>query len=271
MRNGRRPPDTIVLIHGPWLTPRSWEGWAERYARRGYRVLVPAWPGMEAEVEALNADPSPIAQLTVDRVVNHYEQVVLGLERPPLIVGHSFGGTVTQVLLDRGLGAAGVGIAPAAVMAVDDLPLSSAKTAAPGSSQVAGGVIGLPPKAFHDAFANTMSRQASDAIHARYHVPAPTAMLSKDAFANVSPDAPARLDPRRERRAPLLLVSFGEDCLVRPSVVRPYQREGDEVIEILEFRGRPHYHAAPGWEEVADQALDWLVKHVAASGLAGPV
>ena len=243
------------------MTPRSWEGWAERYAGRGYRVLAPAWPGMEVEVEALNADPSPIAALTVERVVNHYEQVVLGLERPPLIVGHSFGGAFTQVLLDRGLGAAGLGIAPATVMAVEDLPLSSARTAAPGLGQVAGGVVALTPKVFHRAFTNTLSREASDAIHARQHVPAPTAMLSKDAFANVSPDAPAGLNPRRERRAPLLLVRFGQDRLVPASVVRPYQREGDEVVAILEVPGRPHYHAAPGWEAVADQALDWLVEH----------
>jgi len=259
MTNGNSTPDTIVLIHGLWLTPRSWERWADRYTSRGFRVLAPAWPGMEAEVEALNADPSPIARLTVERVVNHYERVVLGLDRPPLIVGHSFGGAVTQVLLDRGLGAAGLSIAPATV------------TAVPGSGQVTGGVVALTPEAFHHAFTNTMSREASDAVHARQHVPAPTAMLSKDAFANVSPDAPTGRDTRREHRAPLLLVRFGQDRLVPPSAVRPYQREGDEVIEILEFRGRPHYHAAPGWEEVADQALDWLVKHVAASGLAGPV
>ena len=256
MRNGSRPPDTIVMIHGPWLTPRSWEGWAERYSRRGYHVLAPAWPGMEVEVEALNADPSPIAPLTVDRVVNHYERVVLGLDRPPLIVGHSFGGTVAQVLLDRGLGTAGLGMASATVLAVGDL------------GRFAGGeVVALTPAAFHDAFANTMSRQASDAIHARYSVPAPRAMLRRDAFANVYPDAPSRRDPRREPRSPLLLASFGEDRLVRPPAVRPYQ-EDDEITTMLTFPGRPHYPAAPGWEEVADQALDWLVEHAGVAGRA---
>jgi pimeloyl-ACP methyl ester carboxylesterase len=258
MRNGSRPPDTIVLIHGPWLSPRSWEGWAERYSRRGYHVLVPAWPGMEVEVEALNADPSPIARLTADRVVNHYEQVVLGLDRPPLIVGHSFGGTVTQVLLDRGLGAAGLGMASATVLAVGDL-----------GRFAAGGVVALTPARFHQAFTNTMSRQDSDAVHARYHVPAPRAMLSGDAFANAHPDAPARPDPRREPRAPLLLIEFGEDRLVRPSSVRPCQ-EDDGVTAMLRFPGRPHYPAAPGWEEVADQTLDWLVEHAGAAGRAGP-
>ena len=258
MRNGGRPPDTIVLIHGPWLTPRSWEGWAERYNRRGYHVRVPAWPGMEGEVEALNADPSPIAQLTVDRVVNHYEWVVLGLDRPPLIVGHSFGGTVTQVLLDRGLGAAGVAMASATVLAVGDL------------GRLAGGeVVALTPAGFHEAFANTMSRQDSDAVHARYHVPAPRALLRRDAFANVCSDAPSGRDPRREPRAPLLLASFGEDRLVRPPAVRPDQ-EDDEITAMLTFPGRPHYPAAPGWEEVADRALDWLLEHAGVAGRAEP-
>jgi pimeloyl-ACP methyl ester carboxylesterase len=253
MRNGSRPPDTIVLIHGPWLTPRSWEGWADRYCRRGYQVLAPAWPGMEVEVEALNADPSPIALLTADRVVNHHEQLVLGLDRPPLIVGHSFGGTVTQVLLDRGLGAAGLAMASATVLAVGD----------PG--RFAGGeVVALTPATFHEAFANTVSRQDSDAIHARCHVPAPRAMLTRDAFADVYSDAPSRRDPRREPRAPLLLVSFGQDRLVRSPAVRPYH-EDDEITAMLTFPRQPHYPAAPGWEEVADQALDWLVEHAGRS------
>src|ERR671933_116546 len=84
MSTGGEPPDTIVLVHGLWLTPRSWGRWADGYTSRGYRVLAPAWPGMEGEVEALNADPSPIARLTVDRIVDHYEDIVLGLDRPPI-------------------------------------------------------------------------------------------------------------------------------------------------------------------------------------------
>ena len=54
-------PDTIVLVHGLWMTPRSWEKWVERYEGRGFRVLAPAYPGLEVDVEALREDPSPIA------------------------------------------------------------------------------------------------------------------------------------------------------------------------------------------------------------------
>jgi pimeloyl-ACP methyl ester carboxylesterase len=193
MGNENGTPDTIVLIHGLWLTPRSWEQWVERYASRGYRVLAPSWPGMEAEVEALNADPSPIAKLTVEQIVDHYESIVLDLEHPPIIMGHSFGGTFTQVLLDRGLGAAGVGVASATVKGVRDLPLSTIKVASPALSPFKKGEpVPLTPREFHYAFANTLGLGESDAIYARYHVPAATTVLREYAFANFHRKAPTK-------------------------------------------------------------------------------
>src|SRR5918994_1685974 len=106
-------PDTIVLIHGLWVTPRSWEHWIEHYETKGYRVLAPAYPGFEVEVESLNEDPSPIEALTIPEVVEHLEGIVGELGKPPIIMGHSAGGLFTQILLDHGYGAAGVPIAPA--------------------------------------------------------------------------------------------------------------------------------------------------------------
>jgi pimeloyl-ACP methyl ester carboxylesterase len=103
-------PDTIVLIHGLWVTPRSWEHWIEHYENKGYRVLAPAYPGFEVEVEALNEDPSPIEALTIPAVVEHLESIVGELDRAPIIMGHSAGGLFTQILLDHGYGAAGVAI-----------------------------------------------------------------------------------------------------------------------------------------------------------------
>jgi pimeloyl-ACP methyl ester carboxylesterase len=100
--------DTIVLIHGLWMTPRSWEKRVEHYEGRGYKVLAPAYPGFE--VEALCEDPSPIEALTVPAVVEHYKGIIRDLESPPIIMGHSFGGVLTQILLDHGFGAAGVAI-----------------------------------------------------------------------------------------------------------------------------------------------------------------
>ena len=147
---------TIVLIHGLWMTPRSWEHWAERYRSKGYTVLTPAWPGMEVEVEALNADPSPLETLDVETIVDHYEELIRELDSPPIIMGHSFGGGFTQILLDRGVGAAGVGVAPATVKGVYDLPLSTIRSSAPLLSHPFRKYGGLNEKQFHYAFANTL-------------------------------------------------------------------------------------------------------------------
>src|SRR3954462_12919365 len=101
-------PDTIVLIHGFWVTPRSWEQWIAHYEAKGFKVLAPAYPGFDVEVEALNADPTPIEKVTVPEIVSHLEEIVGGLDKPPILIGHSAGGTFVQILLDHGFGVAGV-------------------------------------------------------------------------------------------------------------------------------------------------------------------
>ncbi|MEN3311773.1 MAG: hypothetical protein V7645_1102, partial [Actinomycetota bacterium] len=103
--------ETIVLIHGMWMTPLSWEHWVSHYTDRGHRVLAPAWPGLDKEPEELRRDPSPLRGIDITDVVDHYDKIIRGLDRSPIIIGHSFGGLFTQLLLDRGLGAAGVALA----------------------------------------------------------------------------------------------------------------------------------------------------------------
>ena len=128
-------PDTIVLIHGLWVTPRSWEHWIEHYEGKGYRVLAPAYPGFEVEVEALNEDPSPIEALTIPGVVEHLEGIVGELENPPIIMGHSFGGPFTQILLDHGYGAAGVVIDSAPAEGIRVTPVSQIRSLFPDSEE----------------------------------------------------------------------------------------------------------------------------------------
>ena len=131
MTDHAAPTDTILFIHGLWMTPRSWEKWMERYESRGYRVLAPSWPGLEVEVEALNRDSTPLTQLNVDRIVDHYDGIIRGLDSAPIIMGHSLGGTIVQLLLARGLPAAGVGVAPGTVRGVPDLPRSTIRAGRP--------------------------------------------------------------------------------------------------------------------------------------------
>jgi len=106
---GALPP--IVLIHGLWLTPRSWERWVERFEGRGLEVHAPAWPRMPGEVEEIRRDPSPLNGLGLTEIVDRYSEFVRALDQPPIVIGHSFGGLVTELVLDRGFGAAGVALA----------------------------------------------------------------------------------------------------------------------------------------------------------------
>ena len=121
------PP--IVLIHGMWMTPLSWEHWANRYRERGHQVLAPAWPGLEGEPEEIRRDPSPLQGLSITDVIDHYEKIIRGLDRPPIIIGHSFGGLYAQLLLNRGLGSAGAALGTGAPKGVLRLPYSTIRAA----------------------------------------------------------------------------------------------------------------------------------------------
>src|ERR687887_1572304 len=117
--------ETVVLIHGLWMTPRSWEKWVERFESQGHTALAPSWPGLEKEVEAIREDPSPLIGLGVGEIADHYERIIRDLQRPPIVIGHSFGALITQLLLDRGLGGAGVAIGTAPGKGVLLLPAST--------------------------------------------------------------------------------------------------------------------------------------------------
>jgi pimeloyl-ACP methyl ester carboxylesterase len=255
-------PDTIVLIHGLWMTPRSWERWVERYQARGYKVLAPAWPGMEGEVEALNRDPSPIGKLDIEQIVDHYEQIIRGLDAPPIIIGHSFGGAFTQLLLDRGLGAAGVGVASGTVKGVPDLPLSTIRVTTPVLRNPfnRGKAVPLDEKQFHYAFANTLDREQSDELYKRYHVPAASTVLFEGAFANLHRHPPTEINFENDDRAPLLFIAFENDHIIPPKASRhnaeKYAKSA-AITAFKEFPGRPHFPGVPGWEEVADYAIEW--------------
>jgi pimeloyl-ACP methyl ester carboxylesterase len=264
------PP--IVLIHGLWLTPLSWEGWKERFEARGRRVLAPAWPCMQEDIEDVRRDPSPMNGLGVAEIVDHYEGIVRGLDRPPVIMGHSFGGLVTELLLDRGLGAAGVALSPAPVKGVLRLPLAQLRSALPvlGNPANRKRTVELTPKQFHYAFTNTMDDDDAKAAYERYHVPGTGRVIFQAAVANFNPKAPTKVDFHNEDRPPLLVVGNSEDHTVPASVSREGAKrlgKSGAVVDYKEFEGRPHFTAgAPGWEAVADYALDWADRHTGVAG-----
>lgn len=254
--------DTILFIHGLWLTYRSWENWAARYESRGYKVLAPGWPGMDAEVEELNRDPSPIAKLDVLQITDHYEKIIRNLENPPIIIGHSLGGTIMQLLLDRGLGAAGIGVAAGTVKGVPDLPLSTIWASLPvlGNPFNPGKATPLSPAQFHYGFTNTLSDEESLKVYERYHVPCANRVLFEVAFASFHSDAPTKVSFDKDDRAPMLFIAFEHDHIVPPEASRHNAEkysEAKSITEFHEFLARPHFPGAPGWEEVADYALSW--------------
>ena len=260
-------PDTIVLIHGLWMTPRSWEHWKERYEGQGYKVLAPAWPGLEVEVEALRADPTPLTKLSGKQVIDNYERIIRELDSPPVIMGHSLGGAVTQVLLDRGLGAAAVGVAPATVKGIRDLPLSTLRATGHILGRPFNGGNATPSnrKQFKYAFGNTMTQEESDAIYDRYYIPSANGVLYDIALSNLSRNAPTEVDFNKADRAPLLMIAFEHDHVVPPKPIRHNASKYKAgTVAYTEFPGRPHFPGAPGWEEVADYALSWAVEHARA-------
>ena len=242
------PP--IVLIHGLWMTPRSWEHWKERYERHGYEVITPAYPGLEVEVEALREDPSPIANLSVPETVAHLESVIRELDRPPFLMGHSYGGLLTQLLLDRGLGAAGVAIDSAPPEGIRKVPLAQIKALFPAFENPANRhrAVPLSPKQFHYAFCNTLSEEESDEVYERYHVAAPGRFVWDGFLANVEP---GRQDTwvnfKNDERAPLLFIAGGVDHVMpagrQPLELRALQVGGAHGLQGV--RGPQPLHGRP--------------------------
>ena len=267
MTNKQAKPDTIVLIHGFWVTPRSWENWITHYEARGYRVIAPAYPGFEVEVEALNADPTPIEQITVPQIMEKLEASVRELDSPPVLIGHSAGGVFTQILLDRGFGAAGVAINSAPTEGVKTVPLSQIRASFPVLKNPANRhkAVGLTPEQWRYTFTNTFTEEDSLALYERYHIPASGMIFWGSALANIHPGHDdTYVNYKNDDRAPLLFISGGEDHLMPPSIQRSNAKhyKSNTTTEVKEFEGRAHLMPAQdGWEEVADYALKWAEEH----------
>ena len=254
---------TIVLINGLWMTALCWERWIKHYSDKGYCVVARSWPGMEGDIEQLRHDPGSVASLGVTKLVDHYEQIIRELETPPLIIGNGFGGLVTQILLDRGWGAAGVAIASSPIKGILRRPTISMVGAILSDALKDRKITTLTAAQFHRRYANTLSESESRVAFERYVVPSPTRMLLQTAFANFVPQAATSVNFRNHTRAPLLLVAAGEDLITPPPLVKAnfdLYRQSKAETDYKEFPDRSHFIIGEkDWDKVADYVLGWAL------------
>jgi len=262
---------TIVLIPGLWMTALCWERWVKYYSNKGYSVVAESWPGMDGDIEQLRRNPSNFASVGLTEVVDHYEAIIRQLETPPIIIGYGFGALITQILLDRGWGAAGVGIAPAPMKGLLRVLMPTLRAFL---SNVLKGdkEYSLTRSRFRRAFANSLPESESRAAFERYVVPGPNRMLLQAAFAKFTPRSPTSVNFRNDTRAPLLLVAGGKDRVAPPSLVKAnfdLYRQSKAETDYKEYPNQAHFTFLQE-TKVADYVLGWAVSRAdSASTLAG--
>ncbi len=238
---------TIMLIHGAWLNAHAWEGFKARYEARGYTVIASSWPLDDRSPAELRASPNPaLAKVGINELINHYDRLIRALGEPPILIGHSFGGTVTQHLLDRGLGAAGVAIDPAPTSGVL-VGWQTIKSTFPvffswGSWRR---VMTMSRKFFGTRFAQTVPPAQADAMYDRYIVPT-AGKIYWDGLVSAAGKI-------RWAQAKMTKAMFEK------------QKQAPSNTELKIYPNRSHWTCIqPGWEEVADFALDWAAKNARA-------
>jgi pimeloyl-ACP methyl ester carboxylesterase len=259
--NGRIP---LMFIHGAWLSSSSWENYADYFGKRGFAVSAPEWPRKHGDVEELREDAEQLEGLGVEEIVDHYEGLVRELDQPPVLIGHSYGGLFVELLLDRGLGRAGVAMSPAPPKGILVLPFSTLKAGSPALAHPSKwhGVVPLTLDEFTYGFVNTFSPEDAAAAYERYAVPETGQIFFEAGFANFHLHPPTEVHFKNEDRAPLLIVGATADHTVPASLSKAqykrYERSPAQT-DYLEFEGRPHLHmVGEGWEEVAAGVESWL-------------
>jgi non-heme chloroperoxidase len=258
----------VVFIHGLWLLPSSWDRWAAAFEESGYTALTPGWPDDPETVEEANAHPEVFAGKGIDDIADHYQEVIRALDRKPAVIGHSFGGLLTQIIAGRGLSAASVAIDPAPFRGVLPLPISSLKSAFPvlGNPANVKRAVPLTYDQFRYAFANAVSEDEAKQLYEEYAVPAAGKPLFQAATANINPWTEAKVDHENPERGPLLIISGEKDHTVPWAIANAeYKRQASNpgVTEIVEIKGRGHALTIDsGWREVCDTALAFVRRFV---------
>ncbi|MFF5635834.1 alpha/beta hydrolase [Streptomyces sp. NPDC012825] len=263
--DGRVP---VVFVHGLWLLPTSWERWAAVFDEAGFVPVLPGWPDDPETVGEANAHPEVFAGKSVGQVADHFSGLIRKLDRTPVVIGHSFGGLITQIVAGRGLSRVSVAIDPAPFRGVLPLPLSSLRAASVvlGNPANYHRAVPLTYEQFRYAFANAVSEEEARHLYETFAVPAPGEPLFQAAAANVNPWTEVRVDTLNPDRGPLLVISGEKDHTVPWAIAHAsYKRQArneEAVTNIVEMPGRGHALTIDsGWREVADAALAFVRRH----------
>ncbi len=256
---------TILLIHGLWVTPTSWGKFRQRYQSMGHNVIAAPWPGINGDVVATRRDPSGLNGIGIAEVLGHYTKIIRGLPEPPIIMGHSYGGLITQLLIDRGFGAAGVAIDSVPPKGILILPLSTYMALTPAflKPTTFQTTFAFTFKQWWKVFANTLSEAEAQAEYEREVIPASGRSIFQAALSNITPHSLATINFHNGSRAPLLFIGGEKDVIMPAALNRKNYRKyqvSSAVTEYKEFPQRSHYIIAEkGWEEVAQYALVWAL------------
>ena len=258
------PKNPIVFIHGLWMHSTSWKPWMQFFAQHGYESLNPDWPGDGATVEESRASKKAIANHSIKEVAEGYAKVISTLSSKPILIGHSFGGLMVQILLGRGLAAAGIAIDPAPIKGVWQLPPSALKASLPvlGNPFNLTKAVSLTQKQFRYAFTNAITEEESKEIYNSFTVPSPARPLFQVAFATFNPGAQNKVNTANTTRGPLLITAGEKDHIVPPVLSKATfnkYKKSSAVTELITFANRGHSLASDhGWKEIAEYSLKWL-------------
>jgi non-heme chloroperoxidase len=257
----------VVFVHGLWLPATSWQSWVELFRESGYEPLAPEWPGIPDTVAEARAHADRIPASGIAEVADHFAGIIQTLPAKAVVVGHSFGGLLAQNLLGRDLAAAAVAIDPAPIKGVLALPVSALRVASVALRNPAnrGRAVGLTRAQFRYGFGNALPEDESDELYDRWAIPTPGRPLFEAAFANFSPNSPAKVDTANSARGPLLLTAGEHDHTVPPAITRATHKlyaKSTAVTDVKVFAGRGHSLTIDhGWREVANTVLAWLDRH----------
>ncbi|ROS27988.1 alpha/beta hydrolase [Cellulomonas sp. PhB150] len=260
-------PRPVVFIHGLWLHASSWQPWVEKFREAGYDPVAPGWPHEADTVAEARERADDVANVGIDDAVDHYAALIATLPAPPILIGHSFGGLITEKLLGQGRGAAGIAIDPAQIKGVLPLPLAQLRAGFPALGNPANlhKAVSLTKEQFRFGFGNAVSQEESDALYEQWTIPSPARPLFQAAAANFVMHSQAAVDTKNTDRGPLLLISGTADHTVPDVVTRStfkQYRDSTAVTELRQFEGRGHSLTIDsGWEDVAQASLTWLLGH----------